>query len=287
MHYEWRCPDLIFFEKWQLEQLSLILDCSEAEVKNNNHHHPFARALSEIAADLAKMNYQSKAYAYSFVLKNLEKAISKMKKANRFGLEIKDSSEITPLQIRGIIDTLLEDMHSESIYIVPKFLHNLFNCVFAGDFTPIEAMLKLDWIFYYKRSYSRNNKKFLLQFLFSLCIIEKRRHFSEEEIEEVLIFKNCREDVFNIEMLNYFDLTLDDVRSFIGRYFFHPYWGRKEFNYHFLLMLFLKMPEHINKTNMGVYLRYYKSNGIGLICKDQDPSEIEIIRSALDLFLED
>lgn len=287
MQCEWRCPKPISFEKWQLKQLSLILECSEAEVEKNNHHHPFACALSEVAADLAKMNYQSNDYAYSFVLRNLKKAISKMKKTDCFCLETKDNSEITSLEIKETIEALLEDMHSDSVYVVPEFLHNLFNCVFAGDFTPIEAMLKLDWIFYYKRKYNRNNKKFLLQFLFSLCIIEKKKFFSEEEMEDVLIFKNCKEDVSNIEMLNYFDLTLDDIRSFIGKYFFHPYWGRKEFNHCFLLMLFLKIPEHINKSTMGVYLRYYKNNGIGLICKNQDTSEIEMIKFALDLFLED
>lgn len=124
-----------------------------------------------------------------------------------------------------------------------------------------------------------------MQFLSAVRILGKEKCFDQEEIQEILEIIHYKGDFRNVDMLGILGLTMEDIRVFLKRYFFHPCWGNRDFNRHFLLMLFLKKPEHINMTNLIVYLRYYRYNRIDEIFTGQNPDEVEIIRFALDLFL--
>lgn len=275
-------------QQWQLEQIASVTGRKLSGLKRKNRHHPIPTVLTDTVRYLGRMDFQTEDSYYAFIIKNIRDLFRQMgyvskSKAHRRGNN-KDCNDVSAGVIRNKLESVIAELAGYDYYFIPQFFHELFNKLFAGELTPAEALLKLEWMFDERRSYGGENKENLIDFLCSVSVFSKRRTFSVAEIKQIKSIRDSAGDFQNIRLLPIFSLSLDDIVQALTLYFFHPCWGMEGFRKHFLVLMFLKPPDRLKKTNMSMYLEYYKHNGINSVFKDSDGKEIETLKFFLNRF---
>lgn len=273
---------------WQLEQIAALTLFKLSYLKKENKHHPVPLVLIDTARFLLKIDFQTEDSYYSFIIKNIKGFFHLMEEVRQDEVEKCGQNQgaraLTDDEVKNKIDSLIKELFGRNFCRVPQFLHELFNKILAGELTPAEVLLKLEWIFDERRYYVGQNKENLVDFLSSVSVLEKRHKFTVEETKKIHAIRNSADDFQNASLLELFALSIDDITKVLSEYFFHPYWGREEFKEHFLLLMFLKPPDRLQKTNMSMYLEYFRHNGINNVLKNMDPQEKYLLNDFLNRF---
>jgi len=276
---------------WQLEQIEDMTGRKLSNLKRKNQHHPVPSVLADTVGYLMRIDFQTEDSHYSFIIKNIRNLLKQMDCAEEdIGQKTEDNKngkgkkDVSIKKIKNKLKSLILELASQNYYYVPQFLHELFNRLFAGELTPAEVLLKLEWMFDKRRNYCGENKENLVDFLLSVCILEKKRIFTKAEKERIRVIRNSADDVHPVLLLKTLGLEISDIVDALSRYFFHPYWGMERFKKHFLLLMFLKPPDRLKKTNMSMYLEYYKHNGIHNVLRNMNEEEIRLLKYFLNRF---
>lgn len=257
-------------------------------LRGRNRHHYFPMVLQKTIKYLRKIDYRTDDPYYGFIVDNIRAVLMQMGTISRSEIAVFPGGKTHggERKMRNCLDGLEADLYKDSYCYVPAYLHDLFNRLFAGELTPPEALLKLEWMFDDRRMYNGENKENLIDFLVSVCVLEKKRIFSAEEIKKMRLLRNSKEDIRNADILPLLDLEIPDIVRMLNAYFFHPYWNREGYKKHFLLLMFLKPPDRLKKTNITVYLDYYRNNGLCRVFQDMEEGDMKLLAFFLSRFSE-
>ncbi len=277
-----------YIKKWQLVMIAVMTGRKLQNLRGKNKHHYFPSVLDKTIRYLRKIDYYTDDPYYSFIVNNIRAVLVQMGTINKSEMTESANGKIHggEKKIRNCMDGLEADLYKDSYCYVPPYLHDLFNRLFAGEITPPEALLKLEWIFDERRVYNGENKENLIDFLVSVSVLEKKRIFTADEIKRIRLLRNGKEDVRNAALLRILSLEIQDVIDMLNLYFFHPYWNRERYKKHFLLLMFLKPPDRLKKTNISMYLDYYRNNGLRRVFRDIDEGDMKLLVFFLSRFSE-
>ncbi len=274
-------------KKWHLEMMSAATGRKISYLRRKNRHHYFPSVLANTARYLRRIDFRTEDPYYDFIVNNIRAVLMKMGRIGRSEISV-CGGKISggEKKIKNHLDGLAADLDIYKYCFVPAYLHELFNKLFAGELTPPEVLLKLEWMFDDRRFYNGENKENLIDFLVSICVIEKKRIFTREQIREISMLRKSKDDVKNIEILKFLGLEIADIVDMLDMYFFHPYWKQERYQNHFLLLMFLKPMDRLKKTNISMYMEYYRSNGLHRIFTDMKEDNIRLLTLFLSRFSE-
>lgn len=256
-----------------LRRLACFMNISNKSLCIYNHHHPVASVLKNTILQVKRVGFDTRNPNLSFVVENIGKTFRYL------------GYECSERNAKKKLGCILEELSANNYYYIPQVIHDLFNKVFVGDFTPIGALLKLEWMFHDDRYYCEEDKKNLMDFLFFISSLEYKNTFTEREFLCLKELRNNNEDVKNVELLKMFYLEVSDIVAFLRLIIFHPYWGKEEYKNHFLILASMRTPKDLNRTNISLYADYSNNNGIEKILPSLNKVEVNTIKDYLRLGL--
>lgn len=264
--------EISFSEIILLEQSARFMEIDPEFLLVCNSHHPVASVIQRTINAIIGSSLKTKDKSLRFILDNLCQTF--------IFLDYRFDEK----NLKQELKSLDEGLEAGNYYRIPQVIHGLFNKVFVGDFTPVGALLKLEWMFHEDRYYCGDNKKNLMDFLFFISSLYYKNVFTEEDLQLLIELRNDDSDFLNLDLLDRIKLEIRDIIVFLKDLIFHPYWGREEYKKYFLLLTALKSSDNLTKAHMSRYAEYSDRNGIKRITPYLNEHEVYVIKSYLKLF---
>lgn len=164
----------------------------------------------------------------------------------------RDKSQINKLKSVSI------EMDFDLVISMPNFLHQNHNKVFAGDFTPVEVLRKLDWILDAKREFANGSKIDIIDMFSIVSIFSGKDVVCLISLEEIAKMKESDEAIVPNDLMEVFNIKKENIIRYLENFFFYPEYDR--YRKHFELLSNLRTSDRVRKSRVAVYMNYTTSH---------------------------
>lgn len=152
------------------------------------------------------------------------------------------------------LKSVAAEMDFNLVISMPNFLHQNHNRVFAGDFTPEEALRKLDWILDSRREFIDGYKIDIIDLFSVVSIFGGKDAGSSISFEEILKLKENDEVIVPKDLMEKFNIKKEDIVEYLENFFFYPQYDR--YYKHFEMLSNFRTTDRVRKSRVQVFMNY-------------------------------
>jgi hypothetical protein len=168
----------------------------------------------------------------------------------------RDKSQINKLKSVSV------EMDFDLVISMPNFMHQNHNKVFAGDFTPMEVLRKLDWILDNKREFTNGYKIDIIDMFSMVSIFSGRDAVSGVDLGKIARLKENDEPIIPNDLMKDFNIKKENIVRYLDTFFFYP--GYERFYKHFELLSNLRTSDRVRKSHVHVYMNYASNQDLNI-----------------------